>query len=223
MRHFVSFKKGTTLFGKLMPFSSLSRNEIQDTLVEHYDQLWDKIYTEPETFRIISDTMLCEGIFVPFGTPCKKLEDKSVSVKNISDWFTKAKPEPTIQNIIQQIAYHFEEVAEMCDALNNQKTAEALLEYKAKLLSLTSAECEALWKRTDKVGLLDALCDQVVTVAGVAQYAHMNFDGALTEVNNSNWSKFDENGKPIIDENGKILKSSNYFKPSLEQFIGNKK
>lgn len=222
MRHFVSFKKGTTLFGKLMPFSTLNRNEIQDTLVEHYDQLWDKIYTEPEAFRIISDTMLCEGIFVSFGTPCKKLEDKSVSVKNISDWFKKAKPEPTIQNIIQQTAYHFEEVAEMCDALNNQKTADALLEYKAKLLSLTAAECEALWKRTDKVGLLDALCDQVVTVTGIAQYANMNFDGALTEVNNSNWSKFDENGKPIIDANGKILKSSNYFKPSLEQFIGDK-
>lgn len=140
----------------------------------------------------------------------------------ITEWFKKAKPEPTVQNIIQQIAYHFEEVAEMCEALGNQKTADALIEYKEKLLSLTTAECELLWKRTDKVGLLDALCDQVVTATGVAQYAGMDFDGALTEVSDSNWSKFDKNGNPIINADGKILKGPDYFKPELAQFVGEK-
>ena len=140
----------------------------------------------------------------------------------ITEWFKKAKPEPTVQNIIQQTAYHFEEVAEMCEALGNQKTADALIEYKEKLLSLTTAECELLWKRTDKVGLLDALCDQVVTATGVAQYAGMDFDGALTEVSDSNWSKFDKNGNPIINADGKILKGPDYFKPELAQFVGEK-
>lgn len=140
----------------------------------------------------------------------------------ITNWFKKAKPEPTVQNIIQQTAYHFEEVAEMCEALGNQKTADALIEYKEKLLSLTVAECELLWKRTDKVGLLDALCDQVVTATGVAQYAGMDFDGALTEVSDSNWSKFDDKGNPIINADGKILKGPDYFKPELTQFVGEK-
>ena len=140
----------------------------------------------------------------------------------ITEWFKKAKPEPTVQNIIQQTAYHFEEVAEMCEALGNQKTADALIEYKEKLLSLTAAECELLWKRTDKVGLLDALCDQVVTATGVAQYAGMDFDGALTEVSDSNWSKFDDKGNPIINADGKILKGPDYFKPELTQFVGEK-
>ena len=138
----------------------------------------------------------------------------------ITEWFKKAKPEPTVQNIIQQTAYHFEEVAEMCEALGNQKTADALIEYKEKLLSLTAAECELLWKRADKTALLDSLCDQVVTATGVAQYAGMNFDGALTEVNDSNWSKFDDKGNPIINDNGKIMKGPNYFKPELEHFVG---
>lgn len=145
-----------------------------------------------------------------------------VTVKSILEWFIRAKPEPTIQNIIQQTAYHFEEVAEMCEALGNQKTADALIEYKEKLLSLTAAECELLWKRADKTALLDALCDQVVTASGVAQYAGMDFDGALTEVNDSNWSKFDDKGNPIINENGKIMKGPNYFKPELEHFVGEK-
>lgn len=147
---------------------------------------------------------------------------KSLTVKSILEWFIRAKPEPTVQNIIQQTAYHFEEVAEMCEALGNQKTADALIEYKEKLLSLTAAECELLWKRADKTALLDALCDQVVTATGVAQYAGMDFDGALTEVNDSNWSKFDDRGNPIINENSKILKGPNYFKPELTQFVGEK-
>lgn len=138
----------------------------------------------------------------------------------ITEWFKKAKPEPTVQNIIQQTAYHFEEVAEMCEALGNQKTADALIEYKEKLLSLTAAECEFLWKRADKVALLDALCDQVVTATGVAQYAGMDFDRALTEVSDSNWSKFDDKGNPIINTDGKILKGPDYFKPELTQFVG---
>jgi len=206
MRHFVTFKKGTTLYGKVMPFTQMNRNEIQDRLVQEYSQMWDKIYTEPEASRVLPETLLCTDI----------------SVASITDWFKKAKPEPTIQNIIQQTAYHFEEVAEMCEALGNQKTADALIEYKEKLLSLTAAECELLWKRADKTALLDALCDQVVTATGVAQYAGMNFDGALTEVNKSNWSKFDEAGNPIIDPNGKILKGPNYFKPELKKFTGEK-
>ena len=147
---------------------------------------------------------------------------KPLTLSSITYWFKKAKPEPTVQNIIQQTAYHFEEVAEMCEALGNQKTADALIEYKEKLLSLTATECELLWKRADKTALLDALCDQVVTATGVAQYAGMDFDGALTEVNDSNWSKFDDQGNPIINENGKILKGPNYFKPELKKFVGEK-
>lgn len=49
----------------------------------------------------------------------------------------------------------------------------------------------------------------------------MGFDmsGALKEVNLSNWSKFDENGNPIFNENGKIVKGENYFKPDLAKFV----
>ena len=47
----------------------------------------------------------------------------------------------------------------------------------------------------------------------------MGFDmvGALDEINKSNWSKF-ENGKPVFDENGKIKKGAEYFKPKLSKF-----
>jgi len=45
------------------------------------------------------------------------------------------------------------------------------------------------------------------------------FASAFLEVHQSNMSKLDDNGKPIFRADGKILKSKNYFKPNLLQFI----
>jgi predicted HAD superfamily Cof-like phosphohydrolase len=71
----------------------------------------------------------------------------------------------------------------------------------------------------DRKEFLDALCDQIVTATGSGAFLGMNMEGALSEVDQSNWSKFDENGNPIFDENGKISKSPAYRKPELEPFI----
>ena len=43
--------------------------------------------------------------------------------------------------------------------------------------------------------------------------------GPPDEVQRSNMSKLDENGKPIYNEDGKVLKGPNYFKPNFEKFI----
>lgn len=71
----------------------------------------------------------------------------------------------------------------------------------------------------DKTELLDALCDQIVTAVGVAHMFGMNIEGALTEVNRSNWSKF-VNEAPVFDENGKIAKGPDYTPPDLTEFLG---
>ena len=62
------------------------------------------------------------------------------------------------------------------------------------------------------------MCDQIVTAIGVGYMLDFDMVGALTEVNSSNWSKF-EDGEPIFDENGKIAKGKDYFKPELAKYI----
>ena len=79
-------------------------------------------------------------------------------------------------------------------------------------------------KRTDAIGcdrdaMLDSLCDQIVTATGVAHMFGMDIQGALNEVNRSNWSKFVD-GKPVFDINGKIAKPATYSKPDLSAFVG---
>jgi hypothetical protein len=63
---------------------------------------------------------------------------------------------------------------------------------------------------------LDSVADQIVTAAGAGHCAGMQVTEAVRRVNSSNWSKYDTNGKPIFDENGKIAKGPNYEPPNLE-------
>lgn len=133
--------------------------------------------------------------------------------QSILDWFKKAKPNPTIRDIATQVGCHFEEVAEMLEATNNVNDE-----------TKNFADFYKQGYGTDNINyfnkqeLLDSLCDQVVTAIGVGYMMGFDIIGALNEVNNSNWSKF-ENGKAIFDENGKIKKGVNYFKPNLLKFI----
>lgn len=142
------------------------------------------------------------------------------TIKSILDWFALAKPNPTNQNALQQMAYHFEEVSEMCEAGKHLDEVGVLKKLKADLLLTSSIphKTDEYVSEIDKLALLDALCDQIVTALGVGYMLGFDMQGALTEVNRSNWSKF-ENGKPVIDGHGKIIEGKYYEKPKLERFI----
>lgn len=137
------------------------------------------------------------------------------------NWFKEAKPEPTSKDIATQIGCHYEEVSEMAHPLCDYDVAKHLSKasdkYKAKDMEYMNHV--GFLSNVTKTELLDALADQIVTATGVAYMMGFDIIGALTEVNASNWSKF-ENGKAVTDENGKIIKGSSYFKPQLEKYLG---
>jgi predicted HAD superfamily Cof-like phosphohydrolase len=141
----------------------------------------------------------------------------SADISIIKLWFERAVPEPTDKNRAVQIGVHFEEVAEMAESLSQEGLAGDLNQisgYFKECLTLTRDH-----KLIDRKELLDSLCDQIVTAVGVAHMFGLDIAGALSEVNRSNWSKFDSNGQPIFDANGKIAKGPNYSKPNLEPFL----
>ena len=144
-----------------------------------------------------------------------------MNIEKVIDWFKAAKPNPTEKDKATQIGAHFEEVAEMMAALSCNSA-------QAEQISQEFYVCDAIDKNSDgkdvelpenwEIDLLDSLCDQIVTAIGVGYMMGFDMVGALQEVNLSNWSKFDENGNPIFNENGKIVKGENYFKPDLAKF-----
>uniref|UniRef100_A0AAU6VZT4 MazG-like nucleotide pyrophosphohydrolase n=1 Tax=Pseudomonas phage Arace01 TaxID=3138526 RepID=A0AAU6VZT4_9VIRU len=145
------------------------------------------------------------------------------TLANTIHWFQKARPNPTVQDFSTQLGVHFEEVREMTLALKantiEAQTALNHAEYALRVMSnLLKTNPEAIGVN-DPLEMLDGLCDQVVTATGVAHTLGYDFFGAMTEVNASNFSKFDEEGKPIFNENKKVMKGANYFKAELTPFL----
>ena len=85
---------------------------------------------------------------------------------------------------------------------------------KEELEELTEA-----MKNNDLLEVADALTDILYVTYGAGHAFGINLDKCFEEVQNSNMSKLDENGKPIYNESGKVMKGPNYFKPDLSKFL----
>ena len=77
---------------------------------------------------------------------------------------------------------------------------------------------EAMNKK-DLVEVADALTDILYVTYGAGHAFGINLDDCFEEVQNSNMSKLDKDGKPIYNDKGKVMKGPNYFKPDLSKFI----
>tara|TARA_B110000008_G_scaffold267898_1_gene295449 strand:- start:41 stop:412 length:372 start_codon:yes stop_codon:yes gene_type:complete len=77
---------------------------------------------------------------------------------------------------------------------------------------------EAL-ENKDLLEVADALTDILYVTYGAGHAFGINLDKCFQEVQNSNMSKLDDDGKPIYNESGKVMKGNKYFKPDLSKFI----
>ena len=65
----------------------------------------------------------------------------------------------------------------------------------------------------------DALTDILYVTYGAGHAFGIDLDKCFDEVQNSNMSKLGSDGKPIYNEQGKVMKGPNYFKPDLTRFV----
>ena len=89
-------------------------------------------------------------------------------------------------------------------------------------IDLIEEELEELKDAINKRDLketVDALTDILYVAYGAGHAFGVNLDKCFEEVQSSNMSKLGADGKPIFNENGKIMKGPNYFKPNLDQFL----
>ena len=89
-------------------------------------------------------------------------------------------------------------------------------------LDLIKEELEELTEAMNNKDLLevaDALTDILYVTYGAGHAVGINLDQCFEEVQNSNMSKLDENGKPIYNDSGIVMKGPNYFKPDLSKFV----
>ena len=88
--------------------------------------------------------------------------------------------------------------------------------------NLIKEELDELKQAIDNKDLLevaDALTDILYVTYGAGHAFGIDLDRCFEEVQNSNMSKLGENGKPIYNDTGKVMKGPNYYKPNLSKFL----
>jgi len=94
-----------------------------------------------------------------------------------------------------------------------------ILKLRIDLIQEELDELKEAIENKDIVEVADALTDILYVTYGAGHSFGINLDDCFSEVQRSNMSKLDENGKPVFNDSGKVLKGPNYFKPDLKKYI----
>ena len=117
----------------------------------------------------------------------------------------------SVKKFMQTFGQQIKEKAEFPDKkitkLRYELIEEELQEFK-----------EAIDKKDIKE-VADALTDILYVTYGAGHAFGINLDKCFEEVQNSNMSKLGSDGKPIYNEQGKVMKGPDYFKPNLSKFV----
>jgi len=97
-----------------------------------------------------------------------------------------------------------------------------LIDLRHKLMGEENDEYLEAAKAGDMVEVADALGDMLYILCGtlLKHGLQHKIEEVFSEIQRSNMSKLDENGQPIYREDGKVLKSTNYFKPNIAEILG---
>ena len=96
---------------------------------------------------------------------------------------------------------------------------ENIIKLRLKLIKEELEELEQALNDKNLLEVADALTDILYVTYGAGHSFGINLDACFEEVQRSNMSKLDEDGKPILNEYGKVMKGPNFSKPNLKQFI----
>lgn len=109
-----------------------------------------------------------------------------------------------------------EEFGELIEAVYGKAAAKEVTDAYTFAVDLMSDDNH----EPDVVATADALGDLDYVIAGFALEAGIPHPDVVTEIHRSNLSKLGEDGKPILREDGKILKGPGYFRPDIAAVLG---
>ena len=96
---------------------------------------------------------------------------------------------------------------------------EKIIKLRYELILEELNELKEAINQKDLKEVADALTDILYVTYGAGHAFGIDLDKCFEEVQNSNMSKLGEDGKPIYNDLGKVMKGPKYFKPNLNKFI----
>jgi predicted HAD superfamily Cof-like phosphohydrolase len=107
-----------------------------------------------------------------------------------------------------------QDVKEKAEFPNNK-----IVQLRIDLIEEELNELKEAIKNNDIVEVADALTDILYVTYGAGHSFGVNLDECFDEVQRSNMSKLGEDGKPIYNDSGKVMKGPNYFAPNLKKIV----
>jgi predicted HAD superfamily Cof-like phosphohydrolase len=98
-------------------------------------------------------------------------------------------------------------------------STEKINKLRVSLINEELEEFKEAIKNNDPKEAADALTDILYVTYGAGHAFGINLDKCFDEVQKSNMSKLGNDGKPIYNEQGKVMKGPKYFKPDLSKFL----
>jgi len=98
-------------------------------------------------------------------------------------------------------------------------STEKINKLRVSLINEELEEFKEAIKNNDLKETVDALTDILYVTYGAGHAFGVNLDKCFDEVQQSNMSKLGEDGKPIYNNEGKVMKGPKYFKPDLNKFL----
>jgi predicted HAD superfamily Cof-like phosphohydrolase len=125
-----------------------------------------------------------------------------------------------MKKFINMVA-EFHTAFNMPDPQDYKQLSQKQYELRHRLAEEENNEYLQACNSDDLVGIADALGDQLYIIYGTILKHGLQdrIEEVFAEIHRSNMSKLDENGKPILREDGKILKGKNYFKPNILKIL----
>jgi predicted HAD superfamily Cof-like phosphohydrolase len=96
---------------------------------------------------------------------------------------------------------------------------EKIIKLRYDLIKEELDEFDKAIKEKNLKEIADSLTDILYVTYGAGHAFGIDLDKCFDEVQRSNMSKLGENGKPIYNEQGKVMKGPNYFEPDLNKFV----
>ena len=120
---------------------------------------------------------------------------------------------------------NFESVKKFMETFGQEVKSEAsfpkdkIIRLRLDLIREELSELKEALEKKDIKEVADALTDILYVTYGAGHAFGINLDKCFEEVQNSNMSKLGEDGKPIYNDKGKVMKGPNYYKPDLSKFV----
>ena len=120
---------------------------------------------------------------------------------------------------------NFESVKKFMETFGQEVKSEAsfpkdkIIRLRLDLIREELSELEEALEKKDIKEVADALTDILYVTYGAGHSFGINLDQCFEEVQRSNMSKLGENGNPIYNDSGKVMKGPNYFSPNLKKIM----